>query len=66
MPEMSGEMTMQELKKIVGFQTPVIALTADAVSGAKERYLEAGFTDYVAKPFTKAIIKEKIDQIFSS
>ena len=64
MPEMSGESTLTELKKIPGFDTPVIALTADAVSGAKERYLQVGFKDYVSKPFTKAIIKEKIDAIF--
>ena len=65
MPEMSGESTMQELKKFVGFDTPVIALTADALTGAKERYLQAGFKDYVSKPFTKEIIKEKIDAILA-
>jgi DNA-binding NtrC family response regulator len=30
--------------------TPVIALTADAIIGAKERYLSKGFTDYLSKP----------------
>ena len=63
MPEMSGETTFKELKKIEGFDTPVIALTADAVSGAKEKYLNEGFNGYIAKPFTRDQIKEKLDKI---
>ena len=34
--------TLKELKKIEGFNTPVVALTADAISGAKEKYLKEG------------------------
>ena len=64
MPGMGGETALQELKKIEGFNTPVIALTADAISGAKEHYIESGFNDYIAKPFTRDQIKEKLDQIF--
>ncbi len=64
MPVMSGEAAMLELKKIEKFETPVIALTADAVSGAKEKYMRVGFTDYIAKPFTKDQIKMKLDEIF--
>ncbi|MBR2712425.1 MAG: response regulator [Bacilli bacterium] len=63
MPEMSGETTLQELKKIDGFDTPVIALTADAISGAKEKYLSEGFNEYIAKPFTRDQIKQKLDEI---
>lgn len=63
MPEMSGETTFLELKKIDGFDTPVVALTADAVSGAKEKYLNEGFNGYIAKPFTRDQIKEKLDKI---
>ena len=63
MPEMSGETTFVELKKIEGFDTPVIALTADAISGAKEKYLEEGFNEYIAKPFTREQIKQKLDEI---
>ena len=62
MPEMNGEETLVELKKIKDFNTPVIALTADAVQGAKEKYLEEGFNSYIAKPFTRDQIKEKIDK----
>ena len=63
MPEMSGETTLNELKEIEGFDTPVVALTADAVSGAKEKYLAEGFNGYIAKPFTRDQIKEKLDKI---
>ena len=65
MPEMNGEETLKELLKIKGFKTPVIALTADAVEGAKEKYLSEGFTSYIAKPFTQDQIKNKLDKIFS-
>lgn len=65
MPIMSGVTAMKELKKIKNFNTPVLALTADAVSGAREKYQLLGFTDCVTKPFTKEIIKEKIDDCFN-
>jgi len=65
MPVMSGETAMMKLKEKEGFQTPVIALTADAVSGADIKYKSEGFVDYISKPFTKEQIKEKIDNIFS-
>ena len=64
MPIMSGVTAMKELKKTNHFNTPVIALTADAISGAQEKYQLLGFTDCVTKPFTKEIIKEKIDHCF--
>ena len=64
MPIMSGEKAMEELKKIEGFNTPVIAVTADAIAGSKEKYLGEGFTDYIAKPFTKEGIKVKLDSVF--
>lgn len=66
MPNMSGETTMSKLKEKSDFHTPVIALTADAVAGAKEKYIKEGFTDYIAKPFNREQIKEKIDLIFKN
>ena len=56
---------MKELKQREGFNTPVIALTADALEGSKEKYEQEGFRDYIAKPFTKDEIKVKIDKIFT-
>ncbi len=64
MPGMGGETTLANLKTNTSFNTPVIALTADAVSGAREKYLAAGFNDYIAKPFNRDQIKEKLDLIF--
>ena len=64
MPNMSGETTLKELQKIDNFKTPVIALTADALTGSKEKYLSEGFIDYIPKPFSKEQIKEKLDKIF--
>jgi signal transduction histidine kinase/ActR/RegA family two-component response regulator len=64
MPVMSGETTLHELQKSPAFTTPVIALTADAVAGAQEKYISAGFVDYIAKPFSRDQIKGKLEKIF--
>lgn len=53
MPKMSGTETLMELKKMNDFNTKVIALTANAITGMKEKYLELGFDDYLAKPIDK-------------
>ncbi|MBS5778971.1 MAG: response regulator, partial [Acholeplasma sp.] len=66
MPVMSGETCIKELKQIPNFDTPVIALTADAISGAEEKYKSIGFIDYLSKPFTKDQIKEKISNLFDT
>ncbi|MCR4605201.1 MAG: response regulator [Eubacterium sp.] len=67
MPEMNGEETLQELKKRdVLRDTPVIALTADAIIGAKESYISKGFTDYISKPVKyselEALLKKYIPE----
>ena len=53
MPGMSGDETLQQMKMLDYVRSeaiPIIALTADSVIGAKEHYLQIGFTDYIAKP----------------
>jgi signal transduction histidine kinase/CheY-like chemotaxis protein len=51
MPDMNGEETLKRLQSdIPGFRTPVIALTADAIAGTKEKLLSAGFAAYLTKP----------------
>ncbi len=50
MPNMNGVETLKELKKNKNFNIPVIVLTADAIEGKKEEYLNEGFDDYLSKP----------------
>ncbi len=63
MPEMDGEATIKELRNSSDFKTPVIALTADAVAGANEKYMSEGFIDYLAKPFKKEDLENKIVKV---
>ncbi len=52
MPEMDGITATRKIRDLPGpvGQVPIIALTANAMKGDRERYLEAGMTDYVSKP----------------
>ena len=42
-----------KLKEIDNFDTPVVVLTADAIKGSKEKYINDGFDDYISKPIDK-------------
>lgn len=53
MPKMSGVETFHKLKENENFHIPTVALTANAISGMKEKYLQDGFQDYLAKPIEK-------------
>ncbi len=58
MPSMSGVETFKQLKTVPNFKTPVVVLTADAVKGARESYLQEGFNDYITKPLDKKLLHE--------
>ena len=76
MPGMDGIETrekMRENTRCPNINTPVIALTANAISGSREFYLEAGFDDYISKPIEPKklekmifeLLPEEMKEIFS-
>lgn len=64
MPNIDGIETLHRLKESEGpnLDTPVVVLTANAVSGAKEMYEAEGFIDYMSKPIQGKPLEEKIKQ----
>jgi CheY-like chemotaxis protein len=60
MPVMNGFEALRELRKFNN-RIPVIAVTAYAMSGDRELTLEAGFNDYIAKPFEPKSITSLIN-----
>ncbi|MBQ9479076.1 MAG: response regulator, partial [Selenomonadaceae bacterium] len=60
MPGIDGIECLQKMKTLhnnLNDETPVIALTANAVSGAREQYINAGFKNYVSKPIDSAALE---------
>ena len=53
MPKMSGKEVIKILKSEPDFKIPVIMLTANALTGMKEEYLNLGFDGYLAKPIDR-------------
>lgn len=65
MPEMDGIETLRllrQMQRTKGTYTPVIMLTANALSGMRELYLENGFDDYLAKPIGGEYLERKLLQ----
>ena len=65
MPKMSGKDTLKKLKEIEGFNIPVVALTADAMSGVGDKYIEVGFNDYLSKPIENTELNRVLNKIFT-
>ena len=62
MPEMDGVETLHRMRALSEFpckDTPVVVLTANAVTGAKEEYLKEGFDDFLSKP----IVPDKLESM---
>ncbi|MBP5252376.1 MAG: response regulator [Lachnospiraceae bacterium] len=78
MPGMDGTQTLKIIRDLdsgLNKDTPIICLTADAIRGAKEKYIAEGFTDYLTKPvegkaLEKMLItylpKDKVEKITAS
>ena len=63
MPEMDGTETLNRIRALehgASKDSPVICLTADAVVGAKERYLSEGFTDFLTKPIDSYALEKML------
>ena len=63
MPDMDGIETLGHIKRLAGCpnqDTPIIMLTANAIIGAKEEYLRAGFTDYLTKPIREEELQKML------
>ena len=67
MPRMSGVETLKKIKsEIKDFNIPVIALTANALTGMKEKYINDGFDDYLAKPINKDQLNRVINEYLNT
>ena len=68
MPEMDGTEAMKKIKALeekTNESTPVICLTADVISGARERYIGEGFTDYLTKPIDGTELEKMLFEYLS-
>ena len=65
MPKMGGVETLKRLKQINGFNTPVIALTADAIQGRESKYMEVGFNGYLSKPIEDTELRKVLSKFLT-
>lgn len=66
MPEMDGLSAMNKIREqdqIMGHHTPIIVLTAHAIKGDRERFIEAGADGYVSKPIQVELLKAEIEML---
>ena len=64
MPALDGFATLSELRREPGFdRIPVVALTASAMQGDRERALAAGFSAYLTKPIRLAALRSEVEHL---
>jgi CheY-like chemotaxis protein/two-component sensor histidine kinase len=61
MPDMDGRETTRKLREL-NYNKPIIACTANAIEGEREKCLEAGMNDYISKPINQELLKEIVDR----
>ena len=66
MPRMSGTETFHKLKEDPNFSTPVVVLTANAISGMEEKYLSEGFDSYLSKPIERKALDNVINKYLNN
>lgn len=67
MPGLDGFGVMTALRRDANFAaTPVMALTASAMQGDRERALSAGFTSYVSKPIRLALLRGEVERLLAA
>ena len=69
MPELDGleaTKTIRSLGSVNGKQIPIVAVTAQAMDGDKERCIWAGMSDYLSKPFTREELEKTITRWIGS
>ena len=62
MPKLSGRETLKKIKEDTTFKTPVVALTANAIAGMEEEYLEEGFDGYLPKPIERKALDNIVNK----
>ncbi len=60
MPDINGIDTLRQLKRNPSFNIPVVALTANIVSGTKEKLLKEGFVKYISKPILWEVLEDTL------
>lgn len=66
MPEMDGIQTLHIIRKLEDYEIPpIVALTANAITGMKEMYLKEGFDEYLSKPINIADLDKLVNKYFN-
>ncbi|HLX42432.1 MAG TPA: response regulator [Bryobacteraceae bacterium] len=64
MPGLDGFGVIQELRRDPQFaETPIVALTASAMQGDRERALSIGFTGYITKPIRLTLLRDEVERL---
>ena len=65
MPNLTGVDTLHKLREMPDYNTPTVVLTANAISGMREKYLSIGFNDYLSKPIERKELSRVIKKYLS-